>query len=124
MKGLCTTVTNATNGKSYFVSTVNSARSKGMHETAVFRKIFGPFASFWRPRATFFGSDGASLHARVTALVRDVDPIDWQKAHRALLMDDAYARGDIHQILELSAMASPAEDFAALGIRVKDDTED
>ena len=123
MRSLWTAVTNVTNGKSYFVSTVKSSR-RGLHETAVFRKIFGPFANFWRPQATFFGSDGASLHARVTALVRDVDPIDWQKAHRALLMDDAYARGDIHQILELSAMASPAEDFAALGIRVKDDTED
>ena len=79
MKGLYATVTNATNGKSYFVSTVKSARSKGMHEAAVFRKIFGPFANFWRPRASFFGGDAASLHARVTALVRDVDPADWNE---------------------------------------------
>ena len=39
MKGLMTTVTNLTNGKSYFVSTVKSWRSEGLHETAVFRKI-------------------------------------------------------------------------------------
>jgi hypothetical protein len=77
MKGLMTTVTNVTNGKNYFVSTVRSSRSKGLHETAVFRKIFGPLANFWRPQATFFGSDAADLHTRVTALVRDVDPANW-----------------------------------------------
>jgi hypothetical protein len=76
MKALWTPVTNVTNGKSYFVSTVNSSRS-GVHETAVFRKIFGPFANFWRPQATFFGNDAASLHARVTELVRDFDPEYW-----------------------------------------------
>jgi hypothetical protein len=77
MKGLWTTVTNAANGKSYFVSTVRSAR-KGFHETAVFRKIFGPFANFWRPQATFFGEDAASLHANATELVRDFDPEYWR----------------------------------------------
>ena len=76
MKGLWTTVTNVTNSKSYFVSTVKSSR-RGVHETAVFRKIFGPFANFWQPQATFFGSDAASLHARVTELVRDFDPDYW-----------------------------------------------
>ena len=79
MKGLWTTVTNVANGKSYFVSTVKSSRSIGLHETAVFRKIFGPFANFWRPQATFFGNDAADLHARVTVLVRDVDPADWNE---------------------------------------------
>jgi hypothetical protein len=77
MKGLMTTVTTAANGKNYFVPTVKSSRRKGLHETAVFRKIFGPFANFWQPRVVFFGSDAAHLHARVTALVRDVDPADW-----------------------------------------------
>jgi hypothetical protein len=28
-------------------------------------------------RRTFFGNDAAYLHGRVTALVRDVDPADW-----------------------------------------------
>jgi hypothetical protein len=46
-------------------------------QTAVFRKIFGPFANFHQPQATFFGNDAAYLHGRVTALVRDVDPADW-----------------------------------------------
>ena len=77
MKGLWTTVTNVANGKSYFVSTVKSSRRRGLHEAAVFRKIFGPIANFWRPQATFFGSDAASLHARVTELVRDFDPVYW-----------------------------------------------
>ena len=71
------TVTNTTNGKSYFVSTVKSSRNGGLHETSVFRKIFGPFANFWRPQVTFFGSDAAFLHARVTELVRDFDPEYW-----------------------------------------------
>jgi hypothetical protein len=78
LKGLCTTVTNVTNGKSYFVSTVKSPRYKGSYETAVFRKIFGPLASFWRPQATFIGDDAASLHARVTELVREFDPKYWR----------------------------------------------
>jgi hypothetical protein len=77
MSGLWTTVTNAANGKNYFVSTVKSSRRKGLHEAAVFRKIFGPFANFWQPQVVFFGIDAAYLHARVTALVRDVDPADW-----------------------------------------------
>jgi hypothetical protein len=78
MAGLMTTVTNAANGKSYLVSTVNSSRPlTGLYETAVFRKIFGPFANFWRPQATFFGSDATDLHSRATALVRDIDPGRW-----------------------------------------------
>jgi hypothetical protein len=76
--GLWTTVTNVTNGKSYFVSTIKSSRNKGSHETSVFRKSFGPFANFWRPRAIFFGDDAASLHTRVTELVRDFDPEYWR----------------------------------------------
>jgi hypothetical protein len=77
MKGLMTTVTNVTNGKKYFVSTVKSPRSKGLQEAAVFRKIFGPFADFGRPDAVFFGDDAAYLHRRVTALIQDVDPAEW-----------------------------------------------
>ena len=77
MKGLWTTVTNVANGKSYFVSTVKSSRSIGLHETAVFRKIFGPFANFWRPQTIFFGDDAADLHAHVTALVHDFDSAYW-----------------------------------------------
>jgi hypothetical protein len=77
MKGLWATVTNAANGKSYFVSTVKSSRRKGLHEACVFRKIFGPIANFWRPQATFFGGDPADLHARVTKLVRDIHPGYW-----------------------------------------------
>jgi hypothetical protein len=77
MKGLMTTVTNAANGKSYFVSTVKCPRTEELHQTAVFRQIFGPFANFWRPQAFFLGSDAAFLHARVAELVRDVDPAGW-----------------------------------------------
>lgn len=77
MKGLMTTVTNVTNGKRYFVSTIKCPRSEGLQQTAVFRKIFGPFANYRQPQATFFGDDAAYLHGRVTALVRDVDPADW-----------------------------------------------
>jgi hypothetical protein len=78
LKGLWTTVTNVANGKSYFVSTAKSSRRRGLHEAAVFRKIFGPIANFWRPQAIFFGTDAADLHARVTALVRDGDPAAWR----------------------------------------------
>jgi hypothetical protein len=78
MNGLWATVTNTANGRSYFVSTVKSSRRKGLHETAVFRKIFGPIANFWRPQAIFFGDDAAGLHARVTELVRDFDPEYWR----------------------------------------------
>ena len=78
MKGLWATVTNAANGRSYFVSTVKSSRCKWQHETAVFRKIFGPIANFWRPQAIFVGDDAAELHARATELVRDFDPEYWR----------------------------------------------
>jgi len=61
-------------GKNYFVSTVRSSRNKGSYETAVFRKIFGPFANFWRPQAIFFGDETADLHAFAIELVRDFDP--------------------------------------------------
>jgi hypothetical protein len=83
MTGLWTTVTNVTNGKSYFVSTVKCPCSGvGFHQAAVFRKIFGPIANFWRPKAIFFSSNAASLHARVTEFVRDVDPAGWNDKSR------------------------------------------
>ena len=77
MKELMTSVTNTINHKTYFVSTVKCRRVETLHQAAVFRKIFGPFANFWRPKAFFLGSDAAYLHDRVTTLVRDVDPAEW-----------------------------------------------
>ena len=77
MKGLMTTVTNVMNGKRYFVSTIKCPHREGLQQTAVFRKIFGPFANFRQPQVIFFGNDAAYLHSRVTALVRNVDPADW-----------------------------------------------
>jgi hypothetical protein len=77
MKGLMATVTNATNGKRYFVSTIKCPRGEVLQQTAVYRKIFGPFANFRQPLAIFFGNDAAYLHGRVTELVRHVDPADW-----------------------------------------------
>jgi hypothetical protein len=91
MKGLMTTVTNATNGKRYFVSTVKYPRSDELKQTAVFRKILGPFANFWKPQAIFVGNDAAYLHGRVTALVRDVDPADWDDKEMFIdEVDDAF----------------------------------
>jgi hypothetical protein len=39
-------------------------------------------------------------------------------------MEDARARGDIHQIIELYGTASSAEDLAALGFHAKDEAND
>ena len=84
--GLWTTVTNTVTRKKYFVSTVEEARVGGW-QTAVFRKIFGPFANFWKP-AFFLGGAApgraADQHQRVATIVRDVDPVDWGEASRAL----------------------------------------
>jgi hypothetical protein len=91
MKGLMTTVTNVTNGKRYFVSTIKSPNSERLQQSAVFRQIFGPFANFYHPRAIFFGNDAPYLHGRVTELVRDVDPVEWDhKVH----MNYIIAEGD------------------------------
>jgi len=109
MKGLMTTVTNATNGKSYFVSNVKCSRSsEGLHQTAVFRKLFGPFANFWRPQASFLGSDAAYLHARVTALVRDVDPAGWNDKDIFAFSaegDEVYAMFDAARLMAAKASA-------------------
>lgn len=72
LPGLMTTVTNINNGKKYFVSTVKGEKGPSF-QTAVFRKIFGPFTNFWRPQVVYFGNDAAYLHDRVTAIVRDND---------------------------------------------------
>lgn len=77
-----TTVTNVTNGRRYFVSTIKNTRGsaasrRAEYQTAVYLKIFGPFANFRQPEAFFMGNDAAYLHDRVIALVRDVDPVDW-----------------------------------------------
>src|SRR5262245_35192427 len=114
--GLLTKVTNSTTNQRYVISTV--ARLGGW-QTAVFKRRL-PLSTFWPPTLVFEAeaTDAAAHHDRVVTIVRNVDPTDWQKAKRSLLIDDAYARGDIHKILELGAMASPAEDFAALGIRL------
>jgi hypothetical protein len=98
MTGLMTTVTNVTNGKRYFVSTVKCPRSSaGLLQAAVFRKIFGPIANFWRPQAIFFSSNAAFLHARVTEFVRDVDPASWNDKGRCIFSaegDEVLARID------------------------------
>jgi hypothetical protein len=107
MKGLWTTVTNVANGKSYFVSTVKSSRSIGLHETAVFRKIFGPFANFWRPQTIFFGDDAADLHAHVTALVRDFDPAYWNVFISANHADAALEAVMARSRSELTATENP-----------------
>jgi len=111
MTGLWTTVTNVTNGKSYFVSTVKCSRSiAGFHQAAVFRKIFGPLANFWRPQAIFFSSNAASLHARVTEFVRDVDPARWNDKGRFIFSaegDEALAGWDsMHATFDLMRTSS------------------
>jgi hypothetical protein len=45
MKGLCATVTNAANGRSYFLSTVKSSRRKGQHETGRSGMLGGDYLS-------------------------------------------------------------------------------
>ena len=77
MKNLMTTVSNSTDQKQYFVSTVECPGSKELYQAAVFQKIFGPFANFHKPKATFFGRDSTYLHRRITTLVSDVDSADW-----------------------------------------------
>lgn len=74
--GLMSTITNIVNRKKYFVSTVEGIAG---WETAVFRKIIGPFANFKRPEFHLGGSEAdraADRHERVIAIVRDI------KSHR------------------------------------------
>ena len=87
--GLMTTVTNVKTSKKYFVSTVEEPRVGGW-QTAVFRKIFGPFANFGKPEFFLGGSvaeRAAYQHERVVTIVRDVDPANWTEASRGLSME-------------------------------------
>src|SRR3954470_1449907 len=77
MRGLMTTVTNERDHKRYFVSSVKTPNSEELYQSAVFKKIIGPFANFPQPQATFFGNDAAYLHERVTDLMHNVEPSDW-----------------------------------------------
>ncbi len=87
--GLMTTVTNTATQKKYFVSTVEERRVGGS-QTAVFRKIFRPIANFSKP-AFFLGGSAperaADQHQRVEAIVRNVDPANWEEASRVLSME-------------------------------------
>ncbi len=121
--GLVTKVTNSATNQRYTISTV---RCMGAWQTAVFKRRLGPFA-FWAPALvlnTPEATHAAAQHDRVATIVRDINPTDWKKVKRALLMEDARDRGDIRQILELGATASFAEDLAAMGFPVKDNAED
>ena len=83
-----TTVTNVATRKKYFVSTVEERRVGGS-QTAVFQKIFGPFANFWRPAFVLNCSEAeraAYQHDRVATIVRDVDPTGWKEASRVLFI--------------------------------------
>lgn len=88
-----TTVTNVTNGKRYFVSTIkntygSAASRHAEYQTAVYRKIFGPFANFKQPQALYMGNDAAYLHDRIIELVRDVDPADWWRREMFISAED------------------------------------
>ena len=76
-------------------------------ETAVFRKIFGPFANFWRPQTIFFGDDAADLHAHVTALVRDFDSACWNVFISANHADAALEAVMARSRSELTATENP-----------------
>ncbi len=122
--GHFTKVTNSATNQRYIISTV--CRMGGW-ETAAFKKRLGPLSAFWGPVLVLNALEAthaAAHHDRVATIVRDVNPTDWAKAKRTLLMEDARACGDIRQILELYATASSAEDLAALGLLAKDNAQD
>ncbi len=122
--GLVTKVTNSATNQRYIISTVCRM---GAWQTAAFKRRLGPLSAFWGPALVLDAleaTQAAAHHDRVVTIVRDVNPTDWAKAKRALLMENARACGDIHQILELGATASFAEDLADLGFRVKDNATD
>jgi hypothetical protein len=78
----------------------------GAWQTAVFKRRLGPLA-YWAPALVLDALEethAAAHHDRVATIVRDVHPTNWEKEKRALLMEDARARG-----------ASFAEDLAATG---------
>jgi len=72
-----------------------------------FRKIFGPFANFWRPQTIFFGDDAADLHAHVTALVRDFDSAYWNVFISANHADAALEAVMARSRSELTATENP-----------------
>jgi hypothetical protein len=112
--GLLSKVTNSATNRRYTISTV---RLMGAWQTAVLKRRLGPLA-YWAPALVIDAleeTQAAAHHDRVATIVRDVHPTNWEKAKRALLMEDARARSDISQLLELGATASFAEDLAALG---------
>ena len=120
--GLVTKVTNIATNHRYVVSTVRLRFMGGGWQTAVFKRRLGPLSTFWPPALVLHAleaTDAATHHDRVATIVRDIDPANWEKTKRALLLADARARGDIHQIIALSA-ASFAEDLEGLGFRAKD----
>jgi hypothetical protein len=100
--GLMTTVTNNITHRKYFVSTIEGIAG---WQTAVFRKKFGPFANFRKPEFFLGGSSAdraADQHDRTVAIVRDVDPANWDEASRKLSV----------QVIEEWAAAEAAQDEA------------
>jgi hypothetical protein len=122
--GLFTKVTNIATNQRYVISTVGRM---GAWQTAVFKRRFGPLSAFWAPALVLNALEAthaAAHHDRVAIIVRDINPTNWEEAKRALLTADARARGDIHQLVELYATASSAEDLSALGLHAKDNAND
>jgi hypothetical protein len=94
----------------------------GAWQTAVLKRRLGPL-KYWSPALVLDALEAthaAAHHDRVATIVRDVNPTNWEKAKRALLMEDARACGDIRQILELGGTASFSDDLTELGFLVKD----
>jgi hypothetical protein len=122
--GLVTKVTNSATNQRYIISTVCRM---GAWQTAAFKRRLGPLSAFWAPALVLNALKAihaAAHHDRVATTVRDVNPTNWEKAKRALLMEEARASGDIRQILELGTTASFAEDLAALGFLAKYNAQD
>jgi hypothetical protein len=84
--GLWTMVSNAVTHKKYSVSTIEGG-VEGW-QTAVFRKKFGLFANYYNPELCFLvgleAERAADHHNRVVAIVRDVDPANWDRASHDL----------------------------------------
>ena len=98
--GLMATVTNVVTRRKYFVSTVEGG-VEGW-QTSVFQQKFGPFANFQNPELFFLvgleGERAAVHHNRVVAIVRDVDPANWDCASQDLAEES--------QILAMQALAN------------------
>src|ERR1700737_3730257 len=86
--GFVTRTTNSATGKRYTLSTAQ-IRGTGIWQTAVARSGFSLLGLF-RPAMIVGGAPsnaGRLLHDSVEALVREVDPQDWESAKVALLRD-------------------------------------